>query len=415
MRESRNLELKEKISRSFLKTVSAYANYGTGKVLFGVADDGRIVGVDDLDDTCLAVENAINDSIDPVPDFSIEPNPSDNTITLVVKEGSYKPYLYKSKAYKRSDSSTVEVSRLELGRLVLAGRNMSFDSTAAHEADLTFNALAARLESEMGVSVLSDDVLKTLELENPKGEFNVAAELLADVNAFPGIDIARFGETIDIFLERETFERESVLLQYQHAVDVYRRNYRYEVVDGAQRVARELIPEAAYREAIANALVHRQWDVPAHVRVAMFKDRIEVTSPGGLPQGLSEDEYLEGQTSILRNPVLGNVFFRLGIIERFGTGVLRIKEYYHGSEAQPLFDIFENSIRVTLPLWQDRLDLSEDEAAVHSAIRGRSLPIGEISKRVGFSKSKIRGILQRLAKQGYIEITGTGRATKYRA
>lgn len=415
MRESKTLEFKEEISNSFLKTVSAYANYGTGQVVFGVADDGRVVGIKDLNETCLAIENKINDSIAPAPNYILEPNAKNSTIVLTVEEGPHKPYYCKGKAYKRSDSSTVEVDQLELGRLVLLGRNMTFDEMKARTDGLTFATLGKRLESAMGVDAVNDDVLKSLELESPKGEFNIAAELLADANSFPGIDIARFGQTISIFRERATFEKESVLLQYDHVLDIYRRNYQYEEVAGALRTTRELIPEAAFREAIANALVHRQWDTSSHVRVSMFDDKIEVVSPGGLPVGLSEREYLEGQVSVLRNPILGNVFFRLGIIERFGTGVLRIKDCYRGSAVQPSFEIFENSIKVTLPLWQDVTALQEDEAIVYRIIEGRMLPVSEISTMSGFGKSKTHGILKSLVEKGYAEIMGSGRGTKYKA
>lgn len=415
MRESRTLEFKEAITNTFLKTVSAYANYGSGSIIFGIADDGSVLGIDNLNDTCLAIENKINDSIDPAPRYTIEPDFKSKTVTLFVEEGPNKPYCYKSKAYRRNDSSTIEVDRLEYGRLVLAGQNLTFDKLPAHSASLTFETLGWRLEQELGIKELSDDVLKTLELESPQGEFNNAAELLSDTNSFFGIDIARFGETISIFKDRATFEKESVLSQYSQALDMYRRYYQYELVDGALRTIHELIPEEAFREAIANALVHRQWDIASHIRVSMFDNKIEVVSPGGLPQGLSEREYLEGQTSILRNPILGNVFFRLGIIERFGTGVLRIRESYRGSAAQPVFTISENTITITLPVLKSSLDLPGNEADVYRIVEGRMLPIGEIAKLAGFGKSKTHSILKSLVEKGFVEIVGTGRGTKYRA
>ena len=90
----------------------------------------------------------------------------------------------------------------------------------------------------------------------------------------------------------------------------------------------EKIPEAAFREAIANALIHRAWDVASQIRVSMFDDRIEIVSPGGLPSGITEEEYLSGKLSILRNRNLANVFYRLGFVEILGTGIIRIKQLY---------------------------------------------------------------------------------------
>ena len=112
MRESRTLEYKENLSsNTFLKTISAYANYGEGKIIFGINDQGNIIGITDPVNGCLNLENKINDSLSPVPEFRLEIQ--ENTIVLTVYEGRYKPYLYKGKAYKRNDSSTVEVDRLE--------------------------------------------------------------------------------------------------------------------------------------------------------------------------------------------------------------------------------------------------------------------------------------------------------------
>lgn len=99
---------------------------------------------------------------------------------------------------------------------------------------------------------------------------------MADENSFYGIDCARFGDSIDIILDREIFEHKSILKQYDEAVTLYRKYYQYDEIEGALRKTVELIPEKAFREAIANALVHRTWDVNSHIRIAMFKDRLEV-------------------------------------------------------------------------------------------------------------------------------------------
>ncbi|NLL49273.1 MAG: hypothetical protein GX249_11885, partial [Firmicutes bacterium] len=95
--------------------------------------------------------------------------------------------------------------------------------------------------------------------------------------------------------------------------------HRYELIKGSERREMELIPEEAFREAMANALVHRTWDVSPHILVGFHQEKIEIRSPGGLMAGLSGDEFLNGQISMLRNPIIGNVFFRLKYIEMFAT------------------------------------------------------------------------------------------------
>lgn len=96
----------------------------------------------------------------------------------------------------------------------------------------------------------------------------------------------------------------------------------------------------------------------------MFDDHIEVVSPGGLPTGISEEEYLVDTVSVRRNPILANVFYRLGIIEAFGTGIRRIKNAYEDSASKPQFDIRENSITVILPVLRQDYALDEDQSVV---------------------------------------------------
>ena len=415
MKESSNLELKQTVTNTFLKTVSAYANYGTGRILFGVNDNGTEMGLPNPKEACLSIENRINDSIDPVPDYRLEIVGRTGIVSLTVREGLHKPYLYRSKAYRRADTSTIEVDHVELTRLVLEGKNLSYENTPAASQELTFNCLERKLIETTGIEAISSDVLRTLELMDGKGTYNVAGELLADSNERPGIDIVRFGNTISIMLDRESFEHISLLEQYDRSLEVFRRYYCYEEIVGSMRIARERIPEDAFREAVANALVHREWDVDPQIRISMFDDRIEVSSPGGLPHGLSVGEYLEGQISKLRNPILGNVFFRLNIIERFGTGVLRIKDAYRSSATQPQFDVYENSIRVTLPVTQNETALPAADGQVYRVLQGREMPVSEISSEVGFGKTKTQAILKRLLEGGYIEVVGVGRGTKYRA
>ena len=414
MCESKFLEYKEKVTNTFLKTVSAYANYGTGKILFGLKDDGKIVGINNAQKVCLDIENMINDSISPQPDYSIEINKK-SVITLTVREGLNKPYLYKSKAYKRNDTSTVEADRLEFTRLILEGKNISYENLKAEKQKLTFKVLERNLKNIVGIKTINNDILRTLELYSSDEGYNKAGEILADVNTFPGIDIVRFGKNINIILNREIIEKESVLTQYEKALEIYRKYYTYEEIKGSRREIIETIPEKAFREAVINALLHRTWDVKAQIRIAMFDDRVEIMSPGSLPKGLSEKEYLDGQVSILRNPILGNVLFRLHLIERFGTGVKRINEEYLKSRIKPKFEFYDNSIKVTLPVMELDLGLKDDELRIYNALKNKQiLSSSEITGITGFGKNKTIEILKKLVELGYIKITGSGRGTKYR-
>ena len=414
MRETRILEFKETITNTFLKTVSAFSNYDGGEILFGVDDDGNIKGLSDVKQACLDIENKINDSISPQPNYTLEIQNNDQTIKLSVKSGLQKPYLYKSKAYKRNDTSTIEVDTLEFSRLVLEGKNISYEELPYKDQNLTFHFLEEQLEKTVQISSFNLDTLKTLNLYDNNNGYNNAAGLLADNNDFPGVDIIKFGENISVIQKRITFNHMSILEVYKKSLEVFRDYYRYEVIEGSERKNVEKIPEAAFREAIANGLIHRMWDVNSHIRISMFDNHIDIVSPGGLPSGISEEEYLNGKTSVLRNRNLANVFYRLGFVEIFGTGITRIKQLYESSFVKPRFEVSENTIKIELPVFEDISDLADDEHLILKALSKTVLKsISEIVPSTPFGKSKVSSLLKILEKKGVILIQGKGRSTKY--
>ena len=413
MRETRILEFKETITNTFLKTVSAFSNYEGGVILFGIDDDGKVKGMADVKQSCLDIENKINDSISPQPDYKIEIQ-SDNTIKLTIKSGIQKPYLYKSKAYKRNDTATIEVDTLEFSRLVLEGKNIRFEELPCKEQKLTFEILHQKLKESIQIETFNKDTLKTLNLYDNTNGYNNAAGLLADKNHFPGIDIVKFGENISIIQKRATFDNRSILKVYDKTIEIFKDYYSYEVIQQAERKNIEKIPETAFREAIANALIHRVWDVESQIRVLMFDDRIEIISPGGLPAGITEEEYLSGKISVLRNRNLANVFYRLGFVEIFGTGITRIKQIYEAGLQKPDFEVSENTIKIMLPVLEENINLTEDERAVYKILSKTVLkPISEIAPYVSFGKSKTTQLLKTMGDKGVVAVEGKGRGTKY--
>ena len=142
------------------------------------------------------------------------------------------------------------------------------------------------------------------------------------------------------------------------------------------------------------------------IKVSMFDDRIEIISPGGLPSGITEDEYLSGKLSVLRNRNLANVFYRLGFVEIFGTGITRIK--------QPDVEVSENTIKIVLPVFEKNLNLTEDERKIYKLLSRTMLKsISEIAPYVPFGKSKTTQLLKEMSEKGVVKIEGKGRGTKY--
>ena len=412
MRETRTLEFKETITNTFLKTVSAFSNYNVGSILFGIDDNGNVKGLPDIKQACLDIENKINDSISPQPNYTLEVQNNNQTIKLTVKSGIQKPYLYKSKAYKRNDTATIEVDTLEFSRLILEEKNIRFEELPCKDQELSFEILYSKLKESVQIETFNRDTLKTLNLYDNVNGYNNAGGLLADRNHFPGIDMVKFGESISIIQKRVTFENISILDVYEKAIAVFRDYYEYEVIQEADRKKVEKIPEAAFREAIANSLIHRVWDVESQIRVLMFDDRIEVVSPGGLPSGITVNEYLAGKLSALRNRNLANVFYRLGFVEIFRTGIIRIKQLYEESLAKPEFEVSENAIKVVLPIFENNFNLSEDEKAIYKVLSKTMLKsISEIAPYVPFGKSKTTQLLKSMGQKGVVIVEGKGRST----
>ena len=418
-REKYDLEFKERISKTFLKTVSAFSNYNDGKIIFGINDYGNIIGLDATDEECLKIENMINDSLDPLPNYKLETKDLEgkNIIILDILKGKNTPYYYKGKAYRRSNTSTLEVDRLELNRLVMEGININYEEKKSSNQNLDFEILESKLKNIVGIENLSLDILKTLNLYDKDGYYNIAGELLADENdiEYSGIDIVRFGKDINQILYRKTLSNGSLLYQYEKAIEIFERYYQYEEIEGYDRIRKELIPREAFRESLANAIVHRVWDIKTHIQIAMYKDRIEINSPGGLPAGISKEEYLSGNLSILRNPIIAGVFYRLNFIEQFGTGVMRIIDEYRQSISKPRFEIYENNIKIILPVIEiDESNLAEDEVVIYNILKDEvELSRGELDEKSGFNKSKTLRIINGLINKNLVRKLGRGPGTTY--
>jgi ATP-dependent DNA helicase RecG len=418
MKESISLEWKEKPTNGIFKTISAFANYNDGRILVGIADAGAIVGIDDVEATRLSLENAINDNVIPRPDYELNEISlkGKTVIEINIRKGRNVPYLYKGDAYRRMDTSTIKVNENELFDLLLKKRNMTYDSAESDRTDLTFHVLEDTLLKQLKLTTVDSNTLISLGLFK-EGRYNIAAELLSDQNATPSsfIDIARFGSTNSIFLNRIRYDNCSILKQYQETVGMFQLFYKpFEVVEGFQRVTKVKIPEEAFREAVANAIVHRDYRINGGIQISMYDNRIEINSPGGLPSGMTEDLYLNDVVSIPRNPVLASLFYRLGIIELYGTGIRRIKDAYIGTALNPGFFIDETRIRIILPVIHFPETISAEELLMNHLYINNEMDRLEAEKLLGLTKSQTIGILKKLLDQDKIDRIGSGPGTRYR-
>lgn len=414
-REGKFLEYKLKPTKSYLKTVSAFANYGTGRIIFGVSDDRKAVGIEDPEQTALDLENQINDNISPNPDYTISID-ADHLITVTVRKGRSTPYCYRGTAYKRNDSSTIAVSDYEYRNLVMRGSNLTFSELPfSGNGSLDFSCFSRQFEARLGIRPVFPDTYITLEIYSQEGGFTNAAALLSDDNPFPGIDIVQYGEDRSQILDRITLEKMSVLEMLEQAEIVFRRLYTYETVEGFSRVLREKIPVSCFRELIANAIIHREWLINSRIKVEMYPDKLYVLSPGGLPDGLSKEDYLSDRhLSFLRNRSLSLVFLKLGKVESLGSGIPMIREAYTFSVVQPVFDVSDSSVATMLPAMDSAEGLTPEQRVLYSLIRDLQ-PVSSrtLLDKSGLARSTQTRLLNGLIEKQIIVRTGSGPAVRY--
>lgn len=353
-KESSSLELKVKFTNNILKTISAFSNDNGGKVIVGIDDLGNVVGIENIIKVKLDIENTINDTINPRPSFTMKITQRDNKdlLEINVSKGDAIPYYYKGIAYTRSDTSTIPLEGINLTKLIMKDNNLSFDQLKTDTKSLTFKYLETLFIDKLNIKQLETPTLLSLGLIQDNS-YNNGAVLLSDTPdiSHSYVDIAKFKLDTNTFEDRIKISNLSILEFYEIANEVFEKYYQnQEIVAVPRRITIEPVPKSAFKEALANALVHRNYLIKGGIQIAMFDNMIEIRSPGGLPEGITKDLYLQGLTSISRNPILSFVFFRLGIIEQFGTGVKRIINSYKNSNFKPVFNISENQIKLTLPV-----------------------------------------------------------------
>lgn len=418
--ENKNLELKKEYTDNLLKSISAFSNYDGGKIIIGIDETNKqIVGVSDYINIKMKIENKINDTIVPRPKYEINVILSNDKyiLEIIVYAGINTPYLYRGIAYQRHDTATLPVGQESLIELSLKGKNITYDQLEIGEDNLTFDVLEKKLRQVKPIEYFDKDILITLGLII-NNKYNIAAKLLSDKNNENqlGVDVVRFGNSISIFLDRKILTGVSVLTQYDEALLMFRKHFpEIEVVEGLKRIKKTAIPYEAFREAVANAIAHRNYLINASIKIEMFDNRIEVISPGGLPLGMNEESYLKDNLSILRNKTIANVMHTLEIIERFGTGIRRINNAYIEYEKKPKFIIKDTSIRIILPnLLFDDKNMNEETRILNLLDINVEITRLDIESLLNVNKTRAVDILNKLKENKLIDSFGTGKNTTYK-
>jgi len=323
-------------------------------------------------------------------------------------------YLKTVSAFKRMDTSTVPVDKHSYEELILQGRNVSFEELICESQKLEFSVLEKNLKRSLKIGKLSTDILITLSLIS-NGKYNNAAGLLSDNNPLINSNmhlLAFATDSVKEIKDRLSLSGISILEQFERSLDFYRKHINSsEIIDAPYRQTIEEVPLVAYREAVANAIVHRDYSRAGDIRIEVYNDRIEVTSPGGLP----------------RNRILTEIFFRLRIIEKLATGIRRIKEHYQEFQVTPIFSVSENSIQIILPKVNMTTDtrkrgddyrissLNDKEKIIYNYIKSKgTITRKEAEDLLGLKKTQTAQVLKRLYELNVIMQIGSGRSTRYK-
>ena len=359
--------LEERKPKSWLKSVSAFANSKGGIILFGVDDSTHeLEGLDDVQQVAEKITEIINARILPLPRYEINSFTENGKdfLELKIGDGPSTPYYLvidgRKEAFIRSGNQSIPAPEHILNNLILKGKNLTFDAlpTDYKINDLSFTLLAATIKEKTNKKFDENKDFFSLGLANTEKELTNAGLLLSDQNPLKQSKIVctRWkGLNKGIIAEDAIDDKEyngSIIALLENADSFIKNNSKmsWKVV-GMERQELEEYPITARREAIVNALIHRDYQIlGAEIHIDMFDDRLEITSPGGMFDGsLIQNLEIKNIPSMRRNIVIADIFSRLHYMDRRGSGLSRILESYNDSIQKPKFISDSLSFTVIFP------------------------------------------------------------------
>ena len=466
--ESEKIEFKENAkTNTYIKTVVAFANGNGGKIVFGVKDNKEIVGVENEFEVMDGIINAISDNCYPmiVPDISLHTLENKTVILVEIEGGKKKPYYLKSKGmqkgtYIRSGATTRIIEEdYVLKELVLEGENKYFDQQVCHGESVSDEEIEkfcewleklARKNSENDTEIRKitrNTLLSWKVLEEKNGRiFPTNAYIL--LSGKENWEVSRKiqcgvfkGETRSIFVDKKEFEG-SIIMQlekaYQYVLE--KINLSSDIV-GIYRVDKYEIPPKSIREVIANAVIHRSYLEPNDIQVALYDNRLEITSPGMLLSGVNVKRMKEGYSK-LRNRAIASVFAYVNIIEKWGSGIPRImNEIREYGLQEPEFIIFENDFRVniyrknynttqsTQGSTQNRINTTQDiskkekldvknltetdKTIINTIINNPEMSQKQIADNLNWTVNKVKYYMKKFKQKNILKYEGTSQNGKW--
>lgn len=429
--ESMNVELKEILTSELKKEVVAFANTCDGIIYIGVNDKGEVIGVENSDDVIeragASIRNAIKPDVSMYVTLNVEQVENKNIVVIRVQRGVSRPYyiaekgLKPSGVYIRQGNSSVPASEDYIRQMIKETDGDSFEKLRSLNQELTFN-YADMIFKNADIS-FGDIQKKTLGIIGEDNLYTNLGLLLSD-QCVHTLKIAIFeGKEKGIFKDRKEFKG-SLLKQITEAFEyIDLLNKTQATFEGLIRKDERDYPVEAIREALLNAVVHREYSFGASTLVNIYEDRIEFLSLGGIISGLSLEAVMLG-VSQSRNEKLADVFYRLHLIEAYGTGIQKILLNYKNYNLKPVFKAETGAFQVILPnihyqseteenIEKQPLGLDDEYKKIINFLEQGTKSRKEIQKYIELSQSKIITMLRELLSLGLIVKIGNGKNTKY--
>lgn len=378
-RESETVELKEIVTDDIRKEIIAFANGNGGKLYIGVRDDGTVCGLNDPDSAALQISNMVRDAVKPdltmFLHYETIEEDGKKIVAVDIQRGTDRPYYIAKKGmrpegvYVRQGYSAVPATDAAIRRMIKETDGDRFEAMRCLKQELTFEAV----KKEFGLREVDFGLqqMRTLKLIDQDGLYSNLALLLSD-QCVHTVKIAVFQGTDQmVFKDRREFTG-SLMQQMNEIYDfIDFRNQVHATIEKLYRIDVRDYPEIAVREALLNLLVHRDYSFSASALISIYEDRIEFVSIGGLMPGIELEDVMAG-ISICRNQDLANVFYRLHLIEAYGTGMGKIMKAYEDMEEKPIIETTRNTFKIILPNRNVRNDTTN-----RSAFKAKSVSVSD--------------------------------------
>lgn len=436
--ESSGVELKEVYVADIKKEVIAFANTKGGTIYVGIADNGSVIGVENPDEIMLQAVSAVRDAIKPdvtlFVDCKVETVENKKVIRISVQRGVDRPYylaekgLKPSGVYVRQGSASAPASEDAIRQMIKETDGDTYEKIRSFNQDLAFGHVANEM-NKRGFEFGSVQ-MTTLGIIGVDGLYTNLGLLLSD-QCLHSIKIAYFeGSGKNVFKDRREFHG-SLLKQLSDAYEyIDLLNKTKATFAGLERIDKRDYPSEAIREALLNSIVHREYSFSGSTLINVYDDRIEFISLGGLVPGLSIEAIMLG-VSQSRNEKLANVFYRLKLIEAYGTGITKIISSYKKSEIQPTIKATDGAFQVVLPNLNYTADSNQNKSqnsktlnvnvsnpqfqrVMDAIIKQGRITRNQIQSILGVGQTRALKVLNEMVEAKLITPIGKGKNTEYR-